>query len=64
MAAIRERSGNPRRSGGAAHPRHRRWIKKAWLPIVKAAKLQHFRFHDLRHTFASKLVMADAASRL
>ena len=33
-------------------------VKKAWLPIVKAAKLTAFRFHDLRHTFASKLVMA------
>jgi integrase len=33
-------------------------VKKAWLPVVKAAKLTAFRFHDLRHTFASKLVMA------
>jgi integrase len=34
-------------------------VKKAWLPVVKAAKLATaFRFHDLRHTFASKLVMA------
>ena len=33
-------------------------IKSAWLPIVKAAKITGFRFHDLRHTFASKLVMA------
>jgi len=33
-------------------------IKKAWLPLVKAAKLTNFTFHDLRHTFASKLVMA------
>jgi len=33
-------------------------VKKAWLPVVKAAKLQMFRFHDLRHSFASKLVMA------
>ena len=33
-------------------------VKKAWVPIVKAAKLDAFRFHDLRHTFASKLVMA------
>jgi integrase len=32
-------------------------IKKAWLPVVRAARLQAFRFHDLRHTFASKLVM-------
>lgn len=33
-------------------------VKKAWLPIVKAAKLPGFRFHDLRHSFASKLVKA------
>ena len=32
-------------------------IKTAWLPIVKAAKLPNFTFHDLRHTFASRLVM-------
>jgi len=33
-------------------------IKKGWAPVVKAAKLINFTFHDLRHTFASKLVMA------
>lgn len=33
-------------------------IKKAWRGITKAAGLIDFRFHDLRHTFASKLVMA------
>jgi integrase len=33
-------------------------VKKAWLPVVRTAKLDGFRFHDLRHTFASKLVMA------
>jgi integrase len=33
-------------------------VKKAWQPVVTAAKLEGFRFHDLRHTFASKLVMA------
>jgi integrase len=32
-------------------------VKKSWYPVVKAAKLTGFRFHDLRHTFASKLVM-------
>ena len=33
-------------------------IKKAWAAVLKAAKVTGFRFHDLRHTFASKLVMA------
>jgi integrase len=33
-------------------------VKKGWMPIVAAAKVEKFRFHDLRHTFASKLVMA------
>jgi integrase len=33
-------------------------IKTAWLPVVKAANIAPFRFHDLRHTFASRLVMA------
>lgn len=32
-------------------------VNKSWAGIVTAAELDDFRFHDLRHTFASKLVM-------
>lgn len=33
-------------------------IKKSWSGVVKKAALEDFRFHDLRHSFASGLVMA------
>jgi len=33
-------------------------VKKGWAAVLTAAKVSNFRFHDLRHTFASKLVMA------
>ncbi|MFC1796073.1 tyrosine-type recombinase/integrase [Pseudomonadota bacterium] len=32
-------------------------IKTAWGKLMKDAKIQDFRFHDLRHDFASQLVM-------
>lgn len=33
-------------------------LKTAWQKVATAAKLNAFTFHDLRHTFASKLVQA------
>ncbi len=33
-------------------------IKTAWLHLMKDAKLKTFTFHDIRHSFASKLVQA------
>jgi site-specific recombinase XerD len=34
------------------------YIRKAWTGVLEAALVKAFRFHDLRHTFASNLVMA------
>ena len=33
-------------------------IKNAWSNLLKTAKVSNFRWHDMRHDFASKLVMA------
>jgi integrase len=36
----------------------RAYIRKAWSDVLNVALVNAFRFHDLRHTFASNLVMA------
>lgn len=32
-------------------------VRKSWLTVLKLAAIQNFRWHDMRHHFASKLVM-------
>jgi len=31
--------------------------KTPWTPVLRLAKIDDFRFHDLRHTFASHFAM-------
>ena len=33
-------------------------VKSSWLNLLKRANIEHFRWHDMRHDFASRLVMA------
>lgn len=33
-------------------------VKKAWASVLNQAKVKNFRWHDIRHHFASRLVMA------
>ncbi len=40
------------------HDRHVRIIKRTWKTALKNAKLRHIRFHDLRHTFNTRLMEA------
>ncbi len=36
-------------------------VKRSWATALKDADIQNFRWHDMRHHFASRLVMADVS---
>ncbi len=38
------------------------WFDRAWYAALEAAKVENFRFHDLRHTAASYLAMSGATT--
>ena len=44
-------------------PHGRRYLRRVFDKAVKEAGLTPFRFHDLRHTFASRLAMQGANDR-
>jgi len=33
-------------------------VRRTWVAVLQVAAVNRFRFHDLRHTFATELVMA------
>jgi integrase len=39
-------------------PIHRQWVGRAFRRLCQRAKIENFRFHDLRHDFCSRLVQA------
>jgi len=50
-------------SGGRVFLHDSRYLRRAFDRAVKAAGLSPFRFHDLRHAFASRLAMSGCNDR-
>lgn len=53
LSALKRQEGNPYVFPGRVPGKPLREIQKAWGQILKRAGIKDFRFHDLRHSFAS-----------
>ena len=57
-AAVRTSNTEAVFLNGAGHPRNARNLLRAFYPVMREAGITRFRFHDLRHTFATRLSQA------
>ena len=57
-AAVRTSSSDAVFVNGAGHPRNARNLLRAFNPAMRKARIARLRFHDLRYTFATRLIRA------
>lgn len=48
----------PARKKGERYPLTKTSLRKPWVEALEAAKIEHFRFHDLRHTRGTRILRA------
>jgi len=58
LARIPRRIGNPYVFPGRLKGQRMTDLPKEWEQWLKKVEIDNFKWHDLRHTFASRLVMA------